>query len=170
MKVKFLYSLLLCLLPLLTWAEDPVVTGATERKKTIIKLFDVDSKDNLVIDNQFGEVTIGLWDKSEIRVQIVISANSESDERVQKYLDAVSIEEKRTGNQILLRTNFSQSSVSNWSMGNWKNNGERNFVKINYEVIRNDEKLSGQIVIPFIIGIFLLLFCLAFWSVDNVIF
>ncbi len=134
MKIRILYSLLLFLCPLLTRAEDPIVAGATERKKTIIKLFDVDAKDNLVVDNQFGEVSVGLWDKSEIRVQITIVANSDSDERVQRYLDAVSIEEKRSGDQILIRTNFSQNKLSNWSLNSWKNNGDRNFVKINYEV------------------------------------
>ena len=132
---RVLYSLLLCLCPLLTWAEDPVDQSATEKKKTIIKLFDVDANDNLVIDNQFGQVSIGLWDKKEIRVQITITANSDSDERVQKFLDAVSIEEKRTGNQITVRTNFSQSSISNWSLGKWKDGSERNFVKINYDVM-----------------------------------
>ena len=131
---RVLYSILLCLSPLLTWAEDPIDAGAIEKKKTIIKLFDVSSNDNLVVDNQFGEINVGLWDKNEIRVQITIVANSDSDERVQKFIDAVSIEEKRTGNQILVRTNFSQNVVSNWSLGKWKDGGERNFVRINYEV------------------------------------
>lgn len=132
--MKILCSLLLCLLPMLTWAEEPLGLSTIEKKKTIIKLFDVTSSDNLLIDNQFGQVSVGLWDKNEIRVQITIIANSDSDERVQKFIDAVSIEEKRTGNQITIRTNFSQNSVSNWSLGKWKDGGERNFVKINYEV------------------------------------
>lgn len=132
----FLYSILLCFIPLVTWAsEESITLGAIEKRKTIIKLFDVGSKDNLVIDNQFGQVSVGLWDKSEIRVQITISANSDTDERVQKFLDAVSIEEKRSGDQILVRTNFNQNSISNWSLGKWKDGGERNFVRINYEVM-----------------------------------
>jgi hypothetical protein len=131
---RVLFSIFLCLSPLLTWAEDPIDVGAVEKKKTIIKLFDVSSNDNLVIDNQFGQVSVALWDKNEIRVQITIVANSDSDERVQKFIDAVSIEEKRTGNQILVRTNFSQNTVTNWSLGKWKDGGERNYVRINYEV------------------------------------
>ncbi|MBN8825015.1 MULTISPECIES: hypothetical protein [unclassified Spirosoma] len=136
---RVLYSVLLCLSPLIMRAEVPVLPGTVEttveKKKTIIKLFDVDSKDNLVVDNQFGQVTIGLWDRPEIKIQITIIANSDSDERTQKYLDAVSIEEKRSGNQITVRTNFSQSAVSNWSFGKWKDDGERNFVRINYDVM-----------------------------------
>lgn len=134
---RFLYSFWLCLVPLLSWAEqpEPQPLGAVEKKKTIIKLFDVDDKDNLVVDNQFGQVSVGLWDKKEIRVQITVTANSDSDERVQRFLDAVSIEEKRTGDQILVRTHFSQNVQSNWNVRNWKNDGERNFVRINYDVM-----------------------------------
>jgi hypothetical protein len=127
---------------LLTWAEEPirnrpleVFENTVEKKKTIIKMFDVDSKDNLVVDNQFGQVRVGLWERNEIKIQITIVANSDSEERVQRFLDAVSIEEKRSGNQILVRTNFSQSSISNWSVGNWKKNNEPNFVKINYDIM-----------------------------------
>ncbi|MBD2704004.1 DUF4097 family beta strand repeat protein [Spirosoma sp. BT702] len=130
-----LYSLVLCLCPLLMKAEEQIGIGDIEKKKTIIKLFDVDPSDNLVVDNQFGQVSVGLWDKNEIRIQITIVANSDSEEKVQNFVDAVSIEEKRTGNQITVRTNFSQSSISNWSLGKWKNGSERNFVKINYEVM-----------------------------------
>ena len=129
---QILYSTLLCLVPLITWAEG---IGAIEKKKTIIKLFDVDSRDNLIIDNQFGQVSVKLWDKAEIRVQIVITANSDSDERVQKFLDAVSIDERRDDNRITIRTNFSQSNSSNWSMNKWKEGGDRNFVKIDYDVM-----------------------------------
>ncbi|WP_460976791.1 hypothetical protein [Spirosoma knui] len=133
--MKILCSLVLCLLPMLAWAGEPTEVGMLERKKTIIKMFDVDANDNLSVDNQFGQVSVGLWDKNEIRVQITITANSDSDERVQRYLDAVSIEEKRVNNQIILRTHFSQNSVTNWSVNNWKNDGERNFVKINYDIM-----------------------------------
>ncbi|MGF7218010.1 hypothetical protein GGR92_004187 [Spirosoma lacussanchae] len=133
--MKILCSLVLCLLPMLSWAGEPTDLGAVEKKKTIIKLFDVDANDVLTIDNQYGQVTVGLWDKSEIRVQITVLANSDSDERVQRFLDAVTIDEKRAGNQIVVRTNFSQSSLSNWSLSSWKNDGDRNFVRINYEVM-----------------------------------
>ncbi|GAB3952918.1 hypothetical protein GCM10028805_35690 [Spirosoma harenae] len=132
---QVLYSVFLCLIPLVTWANYPIDGTAIEKKKTIIKLFDVDSKDHLVIDNQYGQVSVDTWDKAEIKLQITIVANSDSDERVQKYLDAVSIEEKRSGNQILVRTNFSQNNTSNWSLNRWKDGGDRNYVNINYTVM-----------------------------------
>lgn len=133
--MKILYSLLLCLLPALTWAKKPIEVGTVEKKKTIIKLFDVDASDALTVDNQFGQVLVGLWDRNEIRIQITITANSDSDERIQRFLDAVTIDEKRTGNQIIVRTNFNQNSTSNWNVSSWKSNGERNFVRIDYDVM-----------------------------------
>lgn len=132
--MNILCSLLLCALPLLTWAEDPADASNVEKKKTIIKLFDVNADDALTVDNQFGQVTVAIWDKSEIRVQITISANSDSDERAQQFMDAVNIDEQRTGNQIVIRTNFGQSTASNWNLGNWKNGKERNHVRIDYAV------------------------------------
>lgn len=134
--MKILYSVLLCALPFLTWAKDPEPEcwSNVEKKKTIIKVFDVDPNDALTVDNQFGQVSVAIWDKSEIRVQITISANSDSDERAQQFMNAVDIDEKRTGNQIVIRTNFSQNATSNWNLGNWKNGKERNNVRIDYAV------------------------------------
>ncbi len=136
--MKILYSLLLFAAPLLTWANtrtgQPIEGTMTEKKKTITKLFDVDAADNLLIDNQFGQVTVGLWDRNEIRVQIVITANSDTEERAQRFIDAVDIEEKRIGNQITVRTNFGQNITSNWSLNSWKNGKDRNFVRINYDI------------------------------------
>lgn len=132
--MRILYNLLLCALPLLAWAEDPIGVDNVEKKKTIIKLFDVDADDALTVDNQFGQVTVAIWDKPEIRVQITISANSDSDERAQQFMNAVDIDEKRTGNQIVIRTNFSQNATSNWNFGSWTNGKERNNVRIDYAV------------------------------------
>ncbi|WP_428655508.1 hypothetical protein [Runella sp.] len=110
-------------------AED---YGNIEKKKSVIKIYDVSAKENLLIDNQFGQVKINLWDKNEIRVDISITANSNSDDRAQQYLDGVSIEDKKDGNQISIRTIINKNGNSNWS---WKsNNGEKNFVQIDYTV------------------------------------
>lgn len=143
--MKTCYNLaLLGLLPLQVWAANPVgdsLTGkatttqeqtTVEKRKTIIKIYDVNSRDNLLIDNQFGQVNINLWDKSEIRVQITITANANSDSKTQDYIDGVDIEEKRNGDQISLTTHL-QGTNSNWSFGS-RNNGSNNYIRINYEV------------------------------------
>jgi len=113
------------------WAED---VAGIERKKTIVKLYDVSSKDNLVVDNQFGNVSISLWNREEIRVDITVTANSNTDARIQQFLDAVDITERRNGDQIVLKTNINKSgSNSTWNMVK-NSSGEKNFVQIDYKV------------------------------------
>ncbi|MGA0560467.1 hypothetical protein ACO2Q8_27630 [Larkinella sp. VNQ87] len=106
----------------------------SERKKTIVKVYDVTAKDHLVIENQFGNVNINVWNRDEIRVDITVKANASSDERVQKYLDAVEINEKRSGDQISLKTTLDKSGFGgNWVMNRTKD-GEKNGVQIDYQV------------------------------------
>ena len=108
--------------------------GGIEKKRTIIKMYDVDQKDKLLINNQFGQVNVILWDKDEIRVQIIVTANASTDDRAQEYLNSVEITDKREGDQIILRTEMQKTS-SAW--GNWNgntNNGEKQSVHIDYTV------------------------------------
>lgn len=108
--------------------------GSIEKKKSVIKIFDASGKDQLTLDNQFGQVKVNLWDKNEVRVDITITANSNSDSRAQQFLDGVEIVDKKDGNQISIRTEINRNNTNgnNW---NWNNNkGEKNFVQIDYNV------------------------------------
>ena len=116
----------------ITFAAQAKEYGNIEKKKSVIKIYDVTSKDNLLLDNQFGQVKINLWDKNEVRVDISITANANNDDRAQQYLDGVEIEDKKEGSQISIRTVINKNGNSNWS---WKsNNNEKNFVQIDYTV------------------------------------
>ena len=105
--------------------------GAVEKRKTIIKMYDVTPKDNLVIDNQYGKINVNLWDKDEIRVQITITANAGSDDKVQENLSLVEIDERRVGDQIILKTQIRRPATSTWM---WVSNNEKNNVKIDYDI------------------------------------
>ncbi len=132
-RIKFLCNFLLVstLSVGLVMAEN---TELSERKKTIVKVYDVTSKDHLMVENQFGNVNINLWNRDEIRVDITIKASSSSEDRVQKYLDAIDISEKRNGDQIILKTTIDKSGFGgNWIM-NRNKDGEKNFVQIDYQV------------------------------------
>lgn len=116
----------------ITFAAQAKDYGNIEKKKSVIKIYDVTSKDNLLLDNQFGQVKINLWDKNEVRIDISITANANNEDRAQQYLDGVEIEDKKDGSQISIRTVINKNGNSNWS---WKsNNGEKNFVQIDYTV------------------------------------
>jgi hypothetical protein len=108
--------------------------GTVEKKKSVIKIYDASGKDQLTLDNQFGQVKVNLWDKNEVRVDITITANSNSDSRAQQFLDGVEIIDKKDGNQISIRTEIQRTNNQNnsWNWGN--NKGEKNFVQIDYNV------------------------------------
>jgi hypothetical protein len=130
--MHLLYSVAI-MLPLTVHAIDPDVSGLIEKRRNIVKIFDVKDQDVLTIDNQFGQVKINLWNKREIRVEIVVTANAPSDSRAIQYLGAVDVEEKREKNRISITTVINKGQFG--SVNNWNNrNGEKNFIQIDYAV------------------------------------
>jgi hypothetical protein len=142
--VVLLFNLLILLppqsTPALASGEGPVPDGASlvEKRRTIVKVFEVSAKDQLAIDNQFGQVTVNLWDKKDIRVEVVITANAASDARAAEYLNAVSIDEKREGPLITLRTGINRSHFGATTWSAWKSTGsgpaDRNYIQIDYTI------------------------------------
>jgi hypothetical protein len=128
-----LYSIAI-VLPQTVFAEnpDPSQNGLIEKRRNIVKVFDVGNHDLLMVDNQFGQVKVNLWSKEEIKVEIIVTANAPTDERAGEYLNSVSIDEKRVKNQISLTTNINRSQFGNNGWNNKK--GEKNFIRIDYTV------------------------------------
>lgn len=122
------------ILPYLVNAKiaDPDQGGLVEKRRNIIKVFDVKKSDVLIVDNQFGQVKINLWSKEEIKVEILITANAPTDGRAAQYLGSVNIGEKRTKDQIALTTQIDRGQFANNGWNNRK--GEKNFVQIDYTV------------------------------------
>ena len=129
--LHLLYSIAL-ILPQTLFAENPDQNGLVEKRRNIVKVFDVGNHDLLMVDNQFGQVKINLWSKEEIKVEIIVTANAPTDERAAEYLSSVSIDEKRDKNQISLTTNINRSQFGNNGWNNKK--GEKNFIRIDYTV------------------------------------
>jgi hypothetical protein len=130
---NLLYSFIV-LIPLISSAKEPDPDPKTliERRRNIVKIFEVKSPDLLSVDNQFGQVKVNLWGKNEIRVEIVITANAPSDDRAGEYLNAVVIEEKRVKDQIVLTTQIDKSIFGHNLWAGRK--GEKNFIQIDYTV------------------------------------
>ncbi|CAG5073720.1 hypothetical protein DYBT9623_04888 [Dyadobacter sp. CECT 9623] len=128
-----LFNIALILPHLLSAAPtDPEQGGLIEKRRNIIKVFDVKKSDVLVVDNQFGQVKINLWSKEEIKVEILITANAASDGRASQYLSSVNIDEKRSKDQIALTTQIDRGQFANNGWNNRK--GEKNYVQIDYTV------------------------------------
>lgn len=129
--IQLLFSIT-AILPQVVYAIDPDVSGLVEKRRNIVKVFDVKDQDMLLVDNQFGQVKINLWNKSEIKVEIIITANAPTDGRASEYLSSVQIDEKREKNKINLITVIDKSRLGQNAWNNRK--GEKNFIQIDYTV------------------------------------
>jgi hypothetical protein len=101
-----------------------------ERKKTIVKAFNVQPNEVLSIDNRMGDVKVELWEKPSLRVEITITANAPTEERLEAALRSVRIEEKKDGNQISLQTVIASGRSSSWS-----NRKGENSIRIDYAIL-----------------------------------
>jgi hypothetical protein len=100
----------------------------TERKKTIVKTYSVSEKNHLTIDNTFGQVKVDLWDKKEVKIEIYIKADANSDERSQCYLDGIQIVDKSVNDQIMVKTVMTTDDCASWA------NNKGNKIQIDYHV------------------------------------
>jgi hypothetical protein len=133
---NLLYSLVI-ILPLTVNAKNPEPQKLIEKRRNIVKVFDVKDPDLLTVDNQFGQVKVNLWSKKEIKVEIIITSNAPDDERAAQYLNSVEIDEKRLKNQITLTTMIDKSQFGRSGWNNRK--GEKNFIQIDYTVFMPKE-------------------------------
>lgn len=102
-----------------------------EKSKTYSKSYPVGSGDKINLNNSFGEMKISTWPKNEIRVDVSITVKAGSDEEAQRILDAVKIEDSKSGNDISFKTNFDYNRDKN--KDNNHNNHNTSF-RINYTV------------------------------------
>lgn len=133
MKSKLVFKCILLLMSLGVVARAEEI-ARIEKKKTIVKVYEVSDKDRLSLDNQYGHVKINLWDKKEIKVDIVVTANCVSEDDVMDYLNSVKIEESRGGGQIRLKTVIDRKSYGGvWN--SFKNVlNSKNWIRIDYSV------------------------------------
>jgi len=114
-----------------------------EKKKTYSKSYSLSGSDKVSINNQFGEVKITTWAKSEVKVDITITVKGNSEERAQSILDNITIEDSKSGEGVSFKTLFGKQE---WK-GDRKNGNNNQSMEINYEVnmpAANPLKLESQ--------------------------
>jgi hypothetical protein len=119
------------LLPAFSFAGK---TEDVEKKKTISKSYTVTANDKLDIDNQFGDVVINTWDKSEIKVDIEITAEASSEERAQSLLNNIEVADSRSDNTISFKTTTDNKNNNGDSWSKNKKEGNNRKFEINYVV------------------------------------
>ncbi|HTL10110.1 MAG TPA: hypothetical protein VL307_17670 [Chitinophagaceae bacterium] len=124
-----------------TWllaADGPDI----EKKKTYSKSYNLGGNDRVHINNQFGEVKITTWAKSEVKVDINITVKASTEERATSILDNINIEDGKSGDGVYFKTNLGKQEHK----GDKKGNNNQS-MEINYEVSMpagNPLKLESQ--------------------------
>ena len=132
---------ILCLsaITISAWAD-------VDREKTYSKTYQLGPDDEVSIENSFGEVNVQTWNRQEIKVDIIISATAKSDQIVDKMMDAIEIEDRKTSRGVSFRTEIGKIN----SKG--KNNKQE--FRIDYQVnLPAGQKLDlacsfGEIIMP----------------------
>ena len=86
------------------------------RSKTFSKSFTVDRSDKINLSNQYGSITIKIWNKNEIKVDADIKAYAKTDDEAQKLLDDVAVTATKTGDLVTYKTTMGERN------GNWGSN------------------------------------------------
>ena len=121
-----LFSLLLS--STVSASNDPKV----EKKKTYNKSYTVSGSDKISFDNRFGKLKINTWDKNEVKVEVIITAKANSEERAQIILDHITIQDSKNGSGVSFKTKLDDEK-RNWSKGDKDKYSNEGF-DIDYDV------------------------------------
>jgi hypothetical protein len=116
--------------------EEKVKSGEVKQKtKSFTKSYSIGKEDKLSIDNQYGSVTINTWNKNEFKVDVEIKSDADDDDKAQKLLDNITIEDSKDGSTVAFATKIGRQGETNW-FGTMNDNGKTSIRKayINYTV------------------------------------
>ncbi len=124
-----------------------------EKTKTISKSYPVDKNDKLLINNQYGKITVNTWNKKEFKVEVEVTVGTSDEADTQKLLDAVDIVSVQDQAGVSFKTNIPEQNRSN-SFFNFSQNNVRRKITVNYTVfmpVKNALDITnryGSVVLP----------------------
>ena len=143
MKTQFKAVIILLLFPALLFANNNKPDFKHTKEKTIHKEYNVSSDAKLKVDNSFGNVDIVTWNENRIVIDVIITVDGNSEDKVQKRLDGIDVVFSASNTLVSARTTFNKSK-SNW---NWLGNNNNSSMKINYTIkmpLNNSLDLSND--------------------------
>lgn len=93
-----------------------VQDDSPSKAKTFTKSFSIDRSDKINLNNQFGSITIKVWNKNEIKVEADIKAYAKTENEAQKLLDDVVVTATKSGDLVTYKTTMGDRN------GNWGSN------------------------------------------------
>jgi hypothetical protein len=134
MKVLLKIHSTLLLITSLAISGNALATGdpLVKKTKSYSKSYTVGANDKVSFDNRFGELKINTWDKNEVKVDVTMSAEANTDEKAQQILDVISIEDGKKDGGVYFKTNLDDKKNKNKEK-NWEK-GEKQGFNIDYVV------------------------------------
>ena len=127
LKQSSLFLLLVCTFAMNASAPDSLI----EKTKNYTKTYPLSGNDRVNLENSFGEMKIQTWSKNEVKVDVVITARSGTEERAQQILQTIEIKDGKSGGEVWFKTDMDEhKNVSNKKNNNYKDEG----FTINYVV------------------------------------
>ncbi len=83
---------------------------SNEKTKNYTKTYEVSSSDNISIENSFGQTKLVTWASNKVEVDVEIKASADNDEKAQKLLDAITIEDGKSGSRVFFKTNINSNN------------------------------------------------------------
>lgn len=150
-NILILFTALVCLTQVN--AQDKEKNEPKFKKtKNYSKSYNLSGSDKVSLSNQFGEMKLVTWDKNEVKVDATITGKSDEEDRAQKILDHISIEDSKSGNTVSFKTKFADDKKA-WNKddkGKHYNEG----MEINYVVYLPSgnalkaENQFGKMIVP----------------------
>ncbi|TSA38651.1 MAG: hypothetical protein D4R64_02425 [Porphyromonadaceae bacterium] len=151
MKTLYCKSALLLVLML----AAGISLGAQSLKKDFHKEFSTTSTSELLIDNQFGNITVTDWDQNKVVIDVNIEVTGSDQSKAQKLMDKINIDFKEEGSRIIAKTKLGEAGNLNL-----KFKGDKQSFRIDYtikcpkNIQLNLDNQFGDVIISSLTGSF----------------
>ena len=147
-------TVLFFIAPMIMAANDGKLKGKYTKEKTITKEYNVNSDALLKVNNSYGNLNIISWNEDRILIEVHIKTSGNSEEKVLKKLEDITVDFEATSSMVSAKTIFNKNK-SSWGW-NWGNNNVN--MQINYTIklpVKNSVHLNndyGNIILDRIDG------------------
>ena len=86
--------------------------------KSINKLFQVENAGDLRLDNRHGDITYAVWDRNEVKINVLIEVDASSESRADEVFDRITVDFGGGRTAVTAKTEISSGGGSWWGGSN----------------------------------------------------
>jgi hypothetical protein len=106
-------------------------TDYHHQRKTVTETFRIGGVGDLTVDNLHGDIHIKKWNRSEIKIEVIIDAASKNDAAVDKFVEETEIAFSQDDNHVYAITQLAEVDLKKkW----WQWGIDKSSFSINYEI------------------------------------